>query len=138
MTDTDSAGRAWDWQDDADDVIVRGQSAIACYLNPAGDIVLRQHGDYFDEDAWIWFAVEQAPAVAAAIIEAAGLDATALAPEPTQKPKDTTAAGRQRRYRKRKKKEPSPEPDIFDRDDRDVTRDVTDRDTVTGRDGATA
>ena len=138
MTDTVGEAHTWNWREDAGDVIVRAQPAIACYLNPAGDIVLRQHGDYFDDDAWIWFAVEQAPAVAAAILEAAGLDATALAPEPTQKPKDTTAAGRQRRYRKRQKKELTLEPDIFDRDDRDVTRDVTDRDTVAARNDVTA
>ena len=78
----DSNGRAWDWSDDADDVVVREQPPIAAYRNPSGDVVLRQRGDCFDDDAWIWFGVDHARAIAAAILEVAGLDATALGPEP--------------------------------------------------------
>ena len=124
-------GTEFDWHD-ANEVIVREQPAIAVYINPAGDIVLRQRGDCFDDDAWIWFHPEHAAAVAAAILEAAALDAPVSTPEPTQvdsKPKDSTGAGRQRRYRERKKKESTSE--LFDREDRDVTRD-----TVTGKGGA--
>ena len=133
-----SAGesREFDWLQDAGDVVVRSQPAIAIYPGPAG-VIIRRQGDICDDgDDVIWFAAEQAPAIAAAIMEAAGLDAKAMAPEPTRKPKDTTAAGRQRRYRERQKKESTPEPDIFGRD---VTRDVTpeDRD-ATPRDGVPA
>ena len=52
-----------------------GQPAIACYLNPTGAIVLRQDTE---DDHFVWFHPEHAAAVAAAILEAAGLDAAAL------------------------------------------------------------
>ncbi len=140
MTDIETAdeGREFDWLEDPGDVVVRAPSAVAVYPGPAG-VVIRRPGDHWngDGDDVTWFTTEHAPAVAAAILEAAGLDATALAPAPTRvgsKPKDSTAAGRQRRYRERQKRE-SP-PDIFDRADRD-DRDVTDRDTAT-RDGKAA
>ena len=140
MTDTDSEGRAWDWLEDADDVIVREQSAVAIYPGPDG-VVIRRRGDLWNGggDDVICFTIEQAPAVATAILEAAGLDATALTPERTGgsvNTDDKTAAKRQRRYCERKKKELTP--DIFDRADRDdrnavtrADRDVTDRDAVT-------
>ncbi len=110
---------AFDWADV--DVAVPEQAAISVYLNPAGEIVLRQRGDYFiQDDACIWLQVQHAVTVAKAILEAAGLDAGALAPEPIQagnKPSDPTAAGRQARYRERQKNKPAPEPDIFGRND---------------------
>ncbi len=131
MTDIETAGegREFDWLEYAGDVIVRSQPAVSVYPGPAG-VVIRRQGNYWtgDGDDVIWFAAEQAPAIAAAILEAAGLDATALDPEPTlrrTKAKDPTAAGRQRRHRERKKKESTPEPDIFDRD---VARDTVTRD----------
>ena len=135
---TADEGRAWDWTDDAGDVVVPEQPAVAVYLNPKGDVVLRQRGDVFDDDSWIWFGSEHAIAIAGAILEAAGI-APELAPGPATscgdtRPKDSTAARRQKRYRERKKKELTP--DIFDRDDRD-DRDVT-RNGVTPRDGVTA
>ena len=120
----------FDWHD-TDEVIVREQPAVAVYLNLAGDIVLRQQGDVFDDDAWIWFHPEHAAAIAAAILEAAGLDAPVLTPSQTTDavlPKDPTAAERQRKYRERKKKKPTPEPDIFERD---VTDPATARNRVT-------
>ena len=128
----DSKGRPWDWSDDADDVIVPEQPAVACYTNPAGDVVLRQRGAWNDdEDAWIWFSPEHARAIATAILQVAGYEATARAPVPKSaqngsKPKDPTGAARQRRRRERQKE---PTLDI----DRDQARDVTaeDRDTVT-------
>ncbi len=133
MTDTERAefNTEFNWLDDADEVIVREQPAIAVYTNPAGDVVLRQRGE---DDAWIWFAPDHARAVAVAILEAAAFDATVLTstPEPTPKSKDPTAAGRQRRYRERKKKESTSE--LFHSDDRDVTE----RDTATDRDGGAA
>ncbi len=136
MTDIETAGegREFDWLEDAGDVIVRSQPAVAVYPGPAG-VVIRRQGDHWngDGDDVIWFTTEHAPAVAAPILEAAGLDPTALAPEPTlrrTKAKDPTAAGRQRRHRERKKKESTPEPDIFGRDVTPEDRDVTDRDGV--------
>ena len=125
---------AWDWRDDADDLVVPEQPAIAVYTNPADAVVIRQQGTWNDDDAWIWFSPDHAPAIAKAILEAAGLDATALTPEPAQvvKPRDATGAERQRRHRERQKKESTAEPGMFDRNDRDVTA------TVTPRDGQTA
>ena len=82
-TENTDEDHGFDWGADAGDVIVREQPAIACYVNPAGDIVLRQRG-YPEDDAWIWFAPGHALAIAAAILEAAGLEvtATALTAEP--------------------------------------------------------
>ena len=99
----DGAGRDFDWSDVV--IVVAEQPATACYLNPAGDIVLRQRGaDRDDDDPFLWFAPEHAAAIAKAILEAAALSATAPATEPTQRPskaKDPTAAERQKRYRER-------------------------------------
>ena len=121
----DSESRDFDWLEDASDVVVREQAAVAVYPGPAG-VVIRRQGDqlYGDGDDVISFSVEDAPAVAAAILEAAGLDATVLASGTTRvdskpKGKDPTAAERQRRRRKRQREEPTA--DIFDSADRDST-----------------
>ena len=125
----DNESRDFCWIDGADAVIVPDQPAVACYLNPAGDVVLRQRGDCLDpDDAYLWFAIDHAPAIAKGILEVAGLSIADLVPEPT--PVGSKAAQRQKRYRDRQKKELTTEPDIFDRD-------VTGRDTVT-RDGDAA
>ena len=130
----DGDGRPWDWADGADDVIVAEQPPVACYINSADAIVLRQPAAAHDEDdAVIWFAPEHARAIAAAILYVAGYQASALAPEPAQvggKAKDPTAAGRQARYRERQKNKPAPEPDIFEPGT--VTGDVTPRDDRNG------
>ena len=90
----------FDWND-ADHVVVPEQASIAVYLNPKGDVVIRQAGQYHpDEDTWIVFAAQHASRVADALLETAGLadqphDCKAAAP------KDRTAADRQRRYRER-------------------------------------
>ncbi len=71
----------FDWQKDAGDVIVRSQPAMAVYTNPKGDVVLRQECDGLSrdgEDDVVWFAVDHARAVAAAILKTAGVDGTAL------------------------------------------------------------
>ena len=133
----DSAGRAWCWSDDADDIVVKGQPAIAIYAGPAG-IIIRRQGDWDEhDDDVIWFGVDQALAVAAAILEAASLDVADIAepaPKPAPcatKPKDSTGAERQRRRRARQKEEPTL--DI----DRDENRDTV-TETVTPRDGEAA
>ena len=127
MADTET--HEFDWTDDAADVVVKAQPAVAVYPGPAG-VIIRLEGDFNDDDGMVWFSVDKAPAVASAILEAAGLDATDLAPKPTRvasKPMANTAAARQKRYRKRKKKEPA----LFDGDDRNVTE----RESVTPRNG---
>ena len=70
---SEDAGREFDWLEDAGDVIVRSQPAVAVYPGPSG-IVIRSRGDLWsdDGDGVVWFAVEHAPAVAAAILDAAG------------------------------------------------------------------
>ena len=120
----DSESRDFHWLEDAGDVIVRSQPAIAVYPGPAGVVVRRQGELYGDGDEVVWFAADQAPAVAAAILAAAGFDPPVLASGTTRvdskpKGKDPTAAERQRRRRKRQREEPTA--DIFDRDDRDST-----------------
>lgn len=137
----DSNGRPWDWSEDADDIVVKAQPAVAVYPGPSG-IVIRRQGDWNDDDdEVIWFGVDQALAVAAAILKAAGLDIADLVPEPGQarvKPRDATGAERQRRRRTRQKQEKTAA--LFDCD---VTDGVTpeDRDAVTDtvtRDGEAA
>ncbi len=121
----DNESRDFDWLNDAGDVIVRAQSAIAIYPGPSG-VVIRRQGDLWsgDGDDVIWFRPEDAPAIAAAILTAVGLDPTVLASGTTRvdskpKGKDPTAAERQRRRRKRQREEPTA--DIFDSADRDST-----------------
>ena len=131
----DNNGRPWNWTDDASDTIVPQQPPIACYLNTGDQIVLRQRGDCFNDDAWIWLNTNHAAALATAILELAGLDIADLAPEPAPcaiKPRDATGAERQRRRRARQKE---PMLAIDPGQDRDVT--VEARDSVT-RDGEAA
>ena len=80
--ESEDEGRAFDWLEDAGDLIVRSQPAVAVYPGPTG-IVIRRQGEHWNgnEDDVIWFSTDHAAAVAAAILEAAGLDATALASE---------------------------------------------------------
>ena len=121
----DGNGRPWDWADDADDVIVAKQPPVACYINSADAIVLRQPAAEHDEDdAVIWFGSEHARAIAAAILHVAGYEASALAPKPAPcaiKAKDATGAERQKRRRARQKEEPT----------LDIDRDTV-TETVTG------
>jgi hypothetical protein len=92
----------FDWIDSAEDVVVPEQAAIAVYLNPKGDVVIRQAGQYHpDEDNWIVVAPDHAPRVAEAILEAAGLAVYHPEDDQAAEPKDRTAAERQRRYRER-------------------------------------
>ena len=110
--------REFDWLEDDGDVVVRAQSAIAIYPGPSG-VVIRRQGDLWsgDGDDVIWFDPQHAPAVAMAILEAVGLDAAVLTPEPARsssKRKGASGAERQ------KKEQPS-EPDLLERND--VTRD---------------
>ncbi len=142
----DNEGHSWDWGDDAGDVVVEAQPGIAVYAGPAG-VVIRRQGDWDEhDDGLVWFGIEHARAVASAILDVAGYEASAPAPKPDGgKSKNNAGAQRQRRYRESKKKDPAPEPALFERDavtaaERDtVTDGVTDTvtDTVT-RDGEAA
>lgn len=71
--------REFDWRD-TDSLIVPSQDAIAVYTAQQGGVVLRQQRNDLSrdgEDDIIWFGAEHAPAIAAAILKAAGLDGTA-------------------------------------------------------------
>lgn len=119
--------RDFSWSDDAADVIVPHQDAIAVYINPRNRIVIRQEGGARREsglcadDPWIEVNPKHAERLARAILDAADecralsaeqhVDHTQPAsaerapPIAPQAPKhDHTAAARQRRYRQRKGK----------------------------------
>ena len=49
----------FDWYGDSESVVVRHQPAIAVYLNPHGEVVIRQEGQY-DEDHWIYVTRDNA------------------------------------------------------------------------------
>jgi hypothetical protein len=60
----------FDWAGvDRESVVIAGQPAIAVYLNPVGDIVIRQESQYHpDEDHFIYLRPENAGALSAAIL----------------------------------------------------------------------
>ena len=119
----DTETHEFDWTDDDADIVVKAQPAIAIYAGPAG-VIIRRQGDWDEhDDGVVWFGVDQALAVAKAIMAAAELHAKD--PEPARVASNisnSTAAARQKRYRDRKKKEPA----LFDGEERDVTRDAQD------------
>jgi hypothetical protein len=97
----------FDWYgNDAEDIVIPEQQAVAVYRNHAGDVVIRQKaGDYWnqvDEDPWIVVKREHVGRLALALLALAELEqAPRLAlPAPAA---DRTAAERQRRYRERKR-----------------------------------
>jgi hypothetical protein len=110
--DRECEDRDFDWRKDANDVVIREQERTAVYTNPHGCVVIRQAGQYSqDEDQLVIVAPEHARKLARAILAAA---AGRAAENPAT---DRTSADRQRRYRKRH------------RNGVTVTRDpVTDRD----------
>ena len=80
------------------DVVIRTQPAIAVYLNPHDEVVIRQQCDY-DEDQWVFITKENLPKLIQALLEAGGMTATAPQSMPTSPSKDRTAAERQRKRR---------------------------------------
>jgi len=124
----------FNWHHD-DSVAVRDQPGIAVYRNSVGDITIRQRGDvdpetYEENDTIVTVTGRNAAALGRAILALAEPDSAPpqlALPAPT----DRTAAGRQRRYRDRKRDGVT----VTGRDDRNVTRDDRNGDTVTDRDG---
>lgn len=105
----------FEWHKDLK-VAVRTQMAIAVYLNPYGELVLRQEGQFHpDEDVWIVIAPDNVVAVTDAMHAAMG------AVPATRVTKDRTAAKRQRRHREKH------------RDNQGGVTPVTGQSTVTGR-----
>jgi hypothetical protein len=97
MTDDD-----FDWNPDREIIVVRSQPAIAVYLNPHDDLVIRQEGHYGpDEDQWIYITKSSVPKVVQAMLEAAGFETanTYGMPLMLPKPERLSGAERQKRYR---------------------------------------
>jgi hypothetical protein len=121
----------FDWNLD-DIIVVPGQQAIACYLNPKGAVVIRQEGQYgIDEDVWVVVAPAHVPTLCRELMALIGaekpLDMTevdelvAAAESKDRTTSPMTAAERAKRYRGNKRHGES----------------VTQRDeNVTRRDGA--
>lgn len=110
----------FDWYgNDAEDIVIPEQQAVAVYRNHAGDVVIRQKaGDYWnqvDEDPWIVVKREHVGRLAHALLALAELEQAPRLALPAPAPSNRTGAERQRRYRERKRHE---------RNDGDVTRDA--------------
>lgn len=89
------------WHRHADDIVVREQLQIAVYTSARGDVVIRQSGaDPFEEDDMVVCTASNAPALAQAILRAAGIEGEAPAVDRAA-PKDPGAAERMRRHRER-------------------------------------
>lgn len=109
-----------DWTTDPD-IVVRTQMAISVFLNQAGDLVIRQEGQYHPcEDVWVIIAPENVPRVLAGIKGAMGVTVASGVT------KDATSAARQRRHRDR------------NRDNRDGATPISGPAAVTERDNVTA
>lgn len=100
---------------DPENIVVRTQMAIAIYINPFGELVLRQEAPlYPDEDASVVIAPDNVPKVIEAMQQVMGIAA------PTAVTKDPIAVDRQRRHRRKS---------------RDAVTVVTVVESVTNRDG---
>src|SRR6516225_1103292 len=96
-------GNDFDWDDEAL-AIIPEQGRIAVYLNPNGDLCIREQGDHACEDQWIVVArgnVEKflQPVFDVMDLERPSAPCSLLVPEP--EPAALTGAERQRRYRER-------------------------------------
>lgn len=108
-----------DWTTDPN-IVVRTQMAISVFLNQAGDLVIRQEGQFHpDEDAWVVIVPDNVPAVIEAMQQIMGRLAGTVT-------KDRTATDRQRRHRDR------------NRDNRDGVTPISGPAAVTARDNITA
>ena len=105
------ASEHFDWNPNGEnggDIIVRHQPAIAIYLNPHGELVIRQEGYYGpDEDQFVFVSAANMLNVAEKMLETAGIDMSVAEP-PAERLllpalKDTTAAERMRRYRNKQR-----------------------------------
>lgn len=65
----------FDWSADADSVVVQQQNAIAIYLNPRNEIVIRQTQDGGDDDVCVVFHKSAIDRIVEAIRATALLDA---------------------------------------------------------------
>lgn len=98
----------FDWspsKDGAHSIVVRHQPAIAVYLNPHDEVVVRQQDQYDEsDDHFVYVTRDNVLKVAQRMLEVAGIEVAAAAePLLLAPPKDATAAERMRRYRHRKR-----------------------------------
>ena len=100
----------FDWADA--DTTIAHQPRTAIYWNRNGQVVIRQEGEVFEDDPYVFFSVESVPALIEALqwklIESGLGDPVLDRPESvTAKTvttaRDATGASRSRRYRQRKK-----------------------------------
>ena len=97
----------WNSQDPEAGIVLRQQPATAVYLNTYGHLVLRQEDQYGDRDDCITIAPANVGAIAEAMFDAAGINASityhdrAHAPLMLPKPEALSGAERQKRYRKK-------------------------------------
>jgi hypothetical protein len=97
----------FDWNPSKDDdhsIVVRHQPAIAVYLNPHDEVVVRQQDQYDEsDDHFVYVTRDNVLRLAQRMLEVAGIEVVAAAePLLLAPPKDVTAAERMRRYRHRK------------------------------------
>ena len=94
-------GDTFDWnptKDEVHSIVIRDQPAIAVYINPHDEIVVRQRDHYGYDDQFVYITKENVPQVAERMLALAGYPTCEiLSPEP----KDKTAAARQKRYKDR-------------------------------------
>jgi hypothetical protein len=95
----------FDWNPDNDtdhSIVVRHQPAIAVYLNPHDELVIRQQDQYDDsDDHFVFITEDNVLRVVERMLEAAGIEMATAGAEPLllPPPKDKTAAERVRHYR---------------------------------------
>src|SRR5258707_6716418 len=53
----------FDWGPDNDDLLVPSQPALAVYVNPWGQIVIRQEGEIFQDDSYVIIGSAHVPAL---------------------------------------------------------------------------
>jgi hypothetical protein len=71
----------WYSDEDTDHIVVRQQPATAVYISPYNEVVIRQQGDYRDDDHWVHLTKDNAARVASAILKAiAAIELSASAP----------------------------------------------------------
>lgn len=120
MTDTNKlTASETEYKRDEKNCVIRAQSETHVYLNPYGEIVIRQ-ANWPEEDMWVSFAPDHLPNVVQHMCEWAGEDARLAvierltsfvlyereadgSPKDRTAPRDPTAAARMRRYRERKR-----------------------------------
>jgi hypothetical protein len=97
----------FDWSsngEDSDSIVVNHQPAIAVYLNPRNEVVIRQEGHYGpDEDQFVFVTKDNVTKFVQAILEAAGFESATTYGEPLLLPKPEPLSGAQRQKRFRNK-----------------------------------